>query len=129
MNSSPDFQTPRQTSFFATPETPGELLFSLTIPGRLPSWNEILGMEQWARYNHKKELAGAFLCALRATANDSSTKTTSAKSTMLTYADTLERYLATKQAERKSRSAKKKLEAKNLKGSSSKSTDFGKVPF
>lgn len=87
--------------------------FSIVIPGRLPSWNQILGMEQWARYKFKQELAKDFLSALRATAEDCSTRTTSAKNTMSIYADTLARFLAMKQAERKSRSAKKRLAAKN----------------
>ena len=40
---------------------PGKLIFSLTVPGRLPSWNDILGMEQWARYKFKNSLAKDFL--------------------------------------------------------------------
>lgn len=124
---------PAQLSFFATPPTPGRLLFSLTIPRRLPSWNELLGMEQWARYKFKKDLAGVFLCALRASAADCSTKTTCARSTMLIYADTLESCLQMRQEQRRLRSAKKRLDQKSPSGSKSKSSSFkkpaGKVAF
>ena len=94
---------------------PGKLIFSLTVPGRLPSWNDILGMEHWARHKFKKELANEFLSELRALERGSSTKTTSAKSTTLTFADTLALYLATKQEQRASRqrSVRRKKAKKN----------------
>ena len=56
-NSKADSPMPVQTSWLETPKAPGRLIFSMTIPGRLPSWNDILGMEQWARYDFKNELA------------------------------------------------------------------------
>jgi hypothetical protein len=111
------------------PPQPGEPIFTLEVPGRLPSWNDILGMEQWARYKFKGELATAFLCALRASAADSSTKITSAKSTTLIYAATLESYLAMRREQRRLKSAKKKLDAKILKESLLKSEGSNKVPF
>lgn len=77
------------------------LIFYLEIPVKLPSWNEILGMNHWRRKKFKDELAKGFLSALRASANDSSMRTTCAKNTMSIFADTLESYLATKQAKRK----------------------------
>lgn len=121
----------QQDMFSTHPASGGEatkLIFSLEVPGRLPSWNHILGMEQWARYKFKGELANAFLCALKLSGDDSSTKITCAKSTMLTYADTLERYLGTKQAERRLKSAKKRS---GLKSQSEHSLKFTKseVPF
>jgi len=106
-------------------QSPGEAIFEAEIPGRLPSWNEILGMEQWARYKFKKQLAEAFLSGLRATGGGCLTKTISAKNSTSTYAATLESYLRTRQAKRKLKLAKKRLEAKRLSSSESKST----VPF
>lgn len=129
MNCLPNSQTPQQLSFDPTPEGPGDLLFRLEVPGRLASWNEILGMEQWARYKYKQELADAFLSVLRATASGSLTKTTSAANTWLIYADTLERYLAMRQEQRRLRSRNKRLARKSQSAPSLKSSDLGKVPF
>jgi hypothetical protein len=121
---------PLQMSFdSAPPVQPGKLLFSLDVPGRLSSWNEILGMEQWARYKHKQELAGVFLSALRRTAADCSMRTTSAKSTWLTYADTLVSYLRTRQEKRKLRLRNKKLARGNQSLPGLKSSKPSKVPF
>lgn len=106
-----------------------KLIFSLEVEGRLPSWNEILGMEQWARYKFKGELASAFLSALRLSGAGCSTRITSAKNTTLTYADTLAQYLETKQAARKLRSRNKRLALKNASLCESKSTLFNKPPF
>lgn len=109
-----------------------QLVFQLEIPGRLPSWNEILGMEHWARYKFKDEIQGAFLCALRATANDCSTMTTSARSTMLTACATLDSYRAMRREQRRLKSAKKKSSPGRRKGSASKSSKFepvGPPPF
>lgn len=108
--------------------TSDQKVFQLDVPGRLPSWNQILAMEQWARYKFKGELAASFLSALRASAGDCLTRTTCAKSTMSTFADTLALYLATKQAERASRSAKKKLALKKQSLRASKSLP-SKPPF
>lgn len=107
---------------------PGELLFQIEIPGRLPSWNEILGMQHWSRVRFKTDLQLEFLSALRASASDSLTKTTSAKSTTLIAADMLGSYMETIRQKRRLKSLKKRLE--KVKGSSqeSKSSD-GKVPF
>jgi hypothetical protein len=86
--------------------------FTLEIPGRLPSWNGILGMEHWGRAALKEKIQLAFLSALQRSACDSLTKTTSAKNTMSIAADTLESYQATQRAKRALRQAKKKSEAK-----------------
>lgn len=110
-----------QLSFGETPVNPGKLLFSITIPGRLPSWNDILGMEQWARYQFKKELAAVFLSELRRIAADCSTKTTCAKNIWWTYVDTAVRYQAMQQEKRRLRSAKKKSAPTSQKKRSSKS--------
>jgi len=129
MNSALDSLTPPLISFEPAPMTLGECVLTLEVPGRLPSWNDILGMEQWARYKTKKEMADVFLCALRASANDSSTRTTSARSTLLTFADTLERYLLMRQEQRKSKSLRKRLAKKNPSEPELKSTESSKVPF
>lgn len=91
--------------------------FSISIEGRLPSWNQILGMHHWTRAKFKKEIADAFLSALRALENDSSTRTTSAKNTTSIYFVTLESYLQMTLQKRKLKSAKKRSEAKKLKES------------
>jgi hypothetical protein len=104
------------------------MIFSVEIPGRLPSWNEILGMEQWARYKYKNELAAEFLSGLRHTGTDSSTKIISAKNTTSIYAATLESYLAMKQEKRKLKLAKSKQFAAKKSASSSKSSSFHQEP-
>ena len=94
------------------PSTSPEPIVRLELPIRLSSWNQILAMEHWARYKHKQELAKVFLSALRATAGGSSTLTTSARSTLSIYADTLESYLTTALNKRKLRSAKSRAKQK-----------------
>lgn len=107
----------------------GEPFFTLTVPGRLPSWNAILAMEQWQRYKFKKELARTFMSELRRSAADYSTKTTCAKNIWSIYADTLASFLMTAQQRRESRSAKRKLNREPRKKSGSKSGGSEKVPF
>ncbi len=123
----------QQLTWEAEKPKPGKLIFSLTVPGRLPSWNDILGMEHYSRHTLKKHLAKEFLSCLRATAADSSIKIICAPSTLLTYAATLESFLAMRLVQRKSRLLKKKLALKNPNGSSSTSTLFDKpkpkLPF
>lgn len=87
---------------------PGKLVFKLEIPGRLPSWNDVLGMEQWARYKFKNELQLAFLSELRAFDDGFSTKTTSVKSSMSIAADTLASYMEMNREKRRLRLLKKK---------------------
>lgn len=90
--------------------------FSLVIPGRLPSWNQILAMHHWQRKKFKDQLAHEFLSALRQSASDCSIPTTSARNTTLTYAATLALFLTTRRikSKSKSRSAKPKMEKRNL---------------
>lgn len=123
-----------QLTFFPPePKPKGRLIFSITVPGRLPSWNEILGMEHWARYAYKKELADGFLSELQRRANDCSTKTTCAKNLWLIYAATLARYLETARRRRILRSGSKRPSPGKLRRSKSKSgkkfQPEGKVPF
>ena len=117
---------PVQLSFDSTQPMPGKLVFKLTVPGKLPSWNEILGMQHYSRHSLKKHLSTVFLSSLRATADDCSIKTTSAANTLLIYADTLESFLATRRAQRRSGLLKKNLDQKNRSELPSKSTLFDK---
>lgn len=78
----------------------------LRIPGRLPSWNEILGMEQWARYKFKQELETSFLSVFKASGSDCSTKIICAKNSMSIAYDTLASY-------RQMRLDKRKLKQRN----------------
>ena len=128
MNSKPVSPRPVQTSFEPTPPSPGELLFSLEVPGRLPSWNEILGMEHWARYKFKDQLQLAFLYELQASGNAYSTSTTCAKNISLIAAGTLASYRETALQQRKLRSDRKKQSLAEQKLSESKSSK-SKVPF
>lgn len=64
----------------------------------VPSWNELLGMEHWARAKRKQEIQHAILYALRVSAADSSTRTTCAKNSLSMAADTLASYLVTPRA-------------------------------
>lgn len=99
------------------------LIFSLSVPSFqtkvkggtkltpiVPSWNEVLAMEQWARAKRKSEIQDAFLSALQASVNDCSTRITFARSTLSTAADTLASYRATVLEKRKSKSPKGKPE-------------------
>lgn len=133
-NLNPSSPTPVQSLFDSiapTPlptETPGELLFSLEIDGRLPSWNEILGMEHWARDKFKSQLQEDFLFALRQSAAGCLTKTICARSTLLTAAATLESYRETVRLRRKLRRDKKRQSRADASLFESKSSK-GKVPF
>lgn len=112
----------------STSNSPGKLVLSLSVPGRMPSWNGILGMEQWARYKFKQELAAVFLSALQATERDSSMKIISARSTTLTFSDTLASYLRMRRELRESKSAKKRLARRSPSTPCSKYSN-SKVPF
>lgn len=127
MNSNDDCQTRQETFFDSTPK-PGKLIFSLTIPGRLPSWNAILAMEHWQRYKEKRNLADVFLFALKLSERDCSTTTTPAPSGTLIYSATLALYLTTAQERRALKSHNKKLKLASEKKSVSKCTK-SKVPF
>src|SRR5437899_168951 len=110
MSSENDSRERQSTFFDSTPPRQGKIIFSLTVPGRLPSWNDILGMEQWARYQYKKEIAAKFLLALRLLERDCSTRITSQQNSTLTFSATLlEEHLETARQRRELRSANKKL--------------------
>lgn len=117
--------------FKAQEETgPAKLLFSITIPGRLPSWNDLLGMEHWGRMKLKESIQAAFLSSLRASARDSSMRTTWPKSTLWTACATLESYLAMRRERRLSESGKKKrIPVRRKKSESKFSKPEGPVPF
>lgn len=85
---------------------------SLTLKHPVPSWNAILGLQHFSRAKLKKAIQDDFLSALRASADDSSTRTTSARSTLSIAAATLDSYQRTMQERRKLRSRKSKSGAK-----------------
>lgn len=99
-------------SFQSTITASGAKAKGITFLPIIPSWNQILGMQHWARDKRKKEIANAILSALRASGINSSTKITCAKSTLSIAADTLDCYLTTAQEKRKLKSANKRLEKK-----------------
>ncbi len=105
-----------------------EPFLTVEIPGRLPSWNAILGMETWTRYKFKTSLQQKFLCALQAIAQDSSTRTTSVPNIISTAAATLDSYGKTILARRKLRSYKRRLEKASPSLFESKSSR-SEVPF
>lgn len=126
---SKSFSQKRQATFFDETPKPGKLIFRMVLPGLLPSWNEMLGMEHWARAKFKGGLADNFEFLLRRVAKDSSTTTTHVKNSMSIYCDTLVSFRATAAKRRALRSFKKKLELASKKKSSSKSLKSEKVPF
>jgi hypothetical protein len=89
--------------------------FSLLIPGRLPSWNALLGLGHWQRAKLKNQIQESFLSALRAAAADCLTRTTSQRSSMSIAAATLDSYRAMRLSARVLKSAKKKLEKQSAK--------------
>ena len=99
-------KTPSSNSVIpSNPMVAGQrLVVRLVVPGRLPSWNALLAMEHWARLKYKQQLANSFLSALRVSASDCSTLTTSARNTMWTAAATLDSYQQTRLMQRKLKS-------------------------
>lgn len=85
---------------------------SLTLKHPIPSWNAILGLGHWQRARLKKAIQDDFLSALRASADDCSTRTTSARSTLSIAAATLDSYQRTMQERRRLKSRKSKSGAK-----------------
>ena len=118
----------------ANVQQPGELIFSVDLDGRLPSWNDLLGMEHWARHKLKQELQETFLSALRRSDPTSLTKITYAKNTTSTYAATLELFMETARLRRELKLLKKKLglvkeSSSGPKSSNSKRKKKTQVPF
>jgi len=111
-----------------TPTSPGELVFEIEIPGRLPSWNQILGFEHWSRDKFKCQLQEKFMYELRRLESASSTKTTAVANSISTYCATLELFLETRRQKRKLRSAKKRQSREQPNLSESKFSK-SKVPF
>lgn len=88
----------------ATSSPTQALIFSLEIPGKLSSWNEILAMHHWKRKKFKDDLAKSFLSALQASERGLSTKTICAENTTAIFAAThLEEYLEMKREKQKLR--------------------------
>jgi len=81
----------------------------LEVMHQIPSWNAVLAMEHWGRQRLKKGIQFAFLSALRVSASDCSTKTTSAKNTLSIAAATLESYQLMLRRKRESKRANSKL--------------------
>lgn len=89
---------------------------TLVVKHKVPSWNAILALGHWQRAKLKKAIQEDFLSALRASADDSSTRTTSVKSTTSIAAATLDSYQRTMQERRTSRLAKKRSEKRKTRG-------------
>ena len=85
---------------------------SLTLTHPLPSWNAILGFGHWQRARLKKAIQDDFLSALRASADDCSTRTTSVRNTLSIAAATLDSYQRTMLERRRLKSRKSKSGAK-----------------
>jgi hypothetical protein len=88
----------------------------------VPSWNDILALQSWARMRRKEEIQVAFLSALRAAAAAQSTTITCAKNSLSIAADMLDSYRMTATDKRKSKQLAKRLEKKNRKALLSKSS-------
>ncbi len=53
---------------------------TIVVPGRLPSWNQLLSMTHWGRHRYKKQTKAAFEFAYAQSEKGFSTKTISLKS-------------------------------------------------
>lgn len=80
----------------------------MEIPGRIPSWNALLGMTHWKRIRAKKEQQENFISALSLGVNDSATRTILASSGCSTVSDIVARLreMSRKKSTLKSRSEK-----------------------
>lgn len=118
---------PMAEAAFARPEFEDEPFLTIEIPGRIPSWNEILGMEHWERYRFKSKLRREFISGLRVFAQLCSMKTTSARNSILIAAATLESYDRMIRERQRLKSARRRWEKKNPNLFASKSSS--NVPF
>src|SRR6478736_3048255 len=84
MTSSADSPMPQKPSSGQT--------LRLRIPGRMPSWNAVLGLNHWRRLKLKHEQQDAFISALSLSENDSATRTICARSTCSTVSDIAVRF-------------------------------------
>jgi hypothetical protein len=75
-----------------------EKILHLEVPGRLPSWNEIVGTH-WTKIDKIKwAIQESILSALQVSAAAYSTRITSAKSSISIHCDTLASYLQTRRS-------------------------------
>lgn len=118
----------QQLTFDPPEKREGKLIFELRVPGRLPSWNELLGMQHWSRHKLKGGVQKDFLFALRVSERTCSMRTTSAKSITSIASVMLESYLAMIREKRILKSASKNPIPERPKKSSSKFFK-SKVPF
>ena len=98
------------------------------IPGRLPSWNQILGMSHWERVAFKRQAMDGFLCALRACDSGCSTRTTSARSTLSIAAAMLVSYREMALGKRTSKRTKGSARPVKRSTSRSQSSPLTEVP-
>jgi hypothetical protein len=113
------------------------LIFEMKLPGYsgidrtskeprtlscVPSWNDVLSLEQWGQNKLKQSIQHAFLSALRACETGSSTTTTSASSTRSTLAGIAASCLVIHQRQRELKRANAKREKAKQSIPSSKSS-------
>lgn len=68
-------------------QTGATLILKLSVPGNLPSWNELLGKSHWERLKIKKRVQAEFLSALNLSENASSIPIICQKSGCSTVSD------------------------------------------
>lgn len=67
---------------------PGKsLLLRLVVPGRIPSWNQLLGLSHWRRLKLKKAQQQAFISSLHLSENASATRIISRKNGLSIVSD------------------------------------------
>lgn len=69
----------------------------------VPSWNDMLALDEWGRRRLKEKIADVFLCELQACCTACATTTTSVKKSLSIYAATLACYRTTIRDKRKLR--------------------------
>jgi len=123
------FQTEKEAGSNQNENKPRpELIFSAEVDGRLPSWNELLGMEHWSRHQLKKALQETFLSGLRQSGGSCSMTIIFAKSSMSIAADTLQSFMETARLRRELKLLKLKLGLTKESTSKSKSTSYKAPP-
>lgn len=96
----PNFPSPRNARGVKKKEDAPDFL----LPA-VPSWNDLLSLDEWGRKRLKSQIAVAFLSALRAYESDYSMRTTCAGKSSPTFSDTLVAYQVIAQDKRKLRQA------------------------
>lgn len=102
MKSSADSQVQAPTSLLGT------LILRLIVPGRLPSWNALLGMSHWQRLKEKKRHQREFISALSLSENASSIPIICARSGTLILSDIAELFKETSRTKSPSKRRKGK---------------------